>query len=107
MGKTVDDAIESDSSVECAVRAEQVRVLPAEGATGEFENTFQGVVDQQIFEGDRMVYQIRCPELGDAAIFSFDHDPTHSRFHQRNEAVTIGWNAKDVFVYASSHGYNQ
>ena len=65
-----------------------------------FDNVFNGVVDQKIFEGDRMVYQIRCPALGDAVIFAFDHDPNDDTFYQKNETVGIGWNARDMFVYA-------
>jgi len=104
MGRTADDAIKSGSPAECAVRAEQVRILSADNASDEFDNAFEGVIDQQIFEGDRMVYQIRCPALCDASIFAFDHDPTHRKFHQKNETVKIGWNAKDVFVYIKKGG---
>jgi len=71
-----------------------------------FENAFEGVVDQQIFEGDRMLYQIRCPQLGDVVIFAFDHDPTHHKFHQKNETVGIGWNAQDLLVYERSTAHH-
>jgi putative spermidine/putrescine transport system ATP-binding protein len=90
----------SGSAAECAVRAEQVRIFRADDQSAVFDNIFDGVVDQEIFEGDRMVYQIRCPALGDAVIFAFDHDPTHHSFHQKDETVGIGWNARDMFVYA-------
>jgi putative spermidine/putrescine transport system ATP-binding protein len=102
MGQTAEDELQTGAPAECAVRAEQVRIFSADHLTNEFDNFFDGVVDQQIFEGDRMLYQIRCPALGNAAIFAFDHDPTDHKFHERNQTVKIGWNAKDVFVYAFS-----
>jgi putative spermidine/putrescine transport system ATP-binding protein len=110
-GRTSEDELAAGSPAECAVRAEQVRIFPPNGQSdeladrlvNELDNSFEGVVDQQIFEGDRMVYQIRCPALGDAAIFAFDHDPTHHKLHQKNDSVRIGWNARDVFVYACSN----
>lgn len=102
-GRTAEDELPNGSPAECAIRAEQVRVLPMDDHSNEFDNAFEGVIDQQIFEGDRMVYQIRCPALGNAEIYAFDHDPTHHKFHQKNEAIKIGWNAKDLFVYKRSN----
>jgi len=102
VGRTVEDALQTGAAAECAVRAEQVRIFPQDPVQGGFDNTLDGIVDQQIFEGDRMVYQIRCPALVDAVVFAFDHDPTHHNFHQRDQRVRIGWNAKDLFVYAVS-----
>lgn len=99
-GHTPENSLLSGSEAECAVRAEQVRIFRADDHSAVFDNVFDGVVDQKIFEGDRMVYQIRCPALGDAVIFAFDHDPTHHTFHQKDETVGIGWNARDMFVYA-------
>jgi putative spermidine/putrescine transport system ATP-binding protein len=102
MGRTREDALKSGAKAECAVRAEQVRIFQADRSQDQFDNVFEGVIDQQIFEGDRMLYLIRCPVLSNASIFAFDHDPTHHTFHQRNQEVRIGWNASDVFVYAYS-----
>jgi putative spermidine/putrescine transport system ATP-binding protein len=99
-GRTSQDDLASGSKAECAVRAEQVRILSSDEHSEGFDNAFEGVVAQQIFEGDRMVYQIRCPALGDAAIFAFEHDPTHHKLHQKNDPVRVAWNAQDMFVYA-------
>jgi len=101
-GRTADETIQNGAWVECALRAEQVRIFPAGKGFAEFDNALEGVVDQQIFEGDRMVYQVRCPALGDAPIFVFDHDPAHHQFHQKDDSVRIGWNAQDLLVYACS-----
>jgi putative spermidine/putrescine transport system ATP-binding protein len=105
-GRTPENGLASDSAAECAVRAEQVRIFRRGDPSALFDNVCDGVVDQKIFEGDRMVYQIRCPTLGDAVIFAFDHDPTHHTFHQKGETVAIGWNARDMFVYACSDTHN-
>ena len=105
-GRTLDAELLSGHAAECAVRAEQVRIFRAGDQEAVFDNVFNGVVDQKIFEGDRMVYQIRCPTLGDAVIFAFDHDPTDHAYYQEDERVGIGWNARDMFVYAGSNTDN-
>ncbi len=107
LGRTAEDALQTGSKAECAIRAEQVRIFSTDQSPDPLDNVFEGVVDQQIFEGDRMVYQIRCPALADAAIFAFDHDPTHHKFHPRHQTVNIGCNATDVFVYAFSSAHTQ
>jgi putative spermidine/putrescine transport system ATP-binding protein len=99
-GRTAENGLVIGTAAECAVRAEQVRIFRMDDHSAVFDNVNEGVVDQTIFEGDRMVYQIRCPGLGDAVVFAFDHDPTYHTFHQKGETVGIGWNARDMFVYA-------
>ncbi len=101
-GRTVAESVSQGNAAECALRAEQVRIFSADHGGGEFDNALEGVVDQQIFEGDRMVYQIRCPALGDAMIFVFDHDPAHHQFHKQGKPVWISWNTQDLLVYACS-----
>jgi len=98
-GRTVADTLASGAAVECAVRAEQVRIFPSGRAPDRFDNVFNGVIDQPIFEGDRMVYQVRCPDLGGAVIFIFDHDPARHQLHRKDAPVRIGWNASDLLVY--------
>ena len=101
-GRTAEDELVAGSPTDCAVRAEQVRIFAVDECPGGFDNSLEGVVDQQIFEGDRMVYQVRCPALGEVLLFAFDHDPTHNKIHRKDELVRICWNACDLFVYASS-----
>ncbi len=91
-------AVEEGLPVDCAIRAEQIRILP-EGAGGEFETVVTGDVEQRIFEGDRMVYQIRVAELGGAMLFVFDHDPVHHTEHPPASRVRLGWNARDLFAF--------
>ncbi len=86
-------------SVEGAIRAEQVRVHTEQTRPVGMDNVLDGVVEEQIFEGDRMVYQIRCPALDSAPIFVFDHDPAHNVLHRRGDRVVLSWNIRDLLVY--------
>ena len=92
--------------VDCCVRAEQIRILDDEPADGDrrerFDNTVTGQVQQSIFEGERMVYQITVAALGDVTLFVFDHDPTHHGQHAPGSTVTLGWNARDLFVFPAT-----
>ena len=86
-------------TVEGAIRAEQVRISKdSVGAEG-MDNVFDGMVEQQIFEGDRMVYQITCPALGTVPLFVFDHDPSHHALHAQGEKVVVSWKVRDMLVY--------
>jgi putative spermidine/putrescine transport system ATP-binding protein len=85
--------------VEGAIRAEQVRIHPQGTRLEDMDNVLEGVVDEQIFEGDRMVYQVRCQSLGSIPVFVFDHDPAHHVLHRRGDAVTLSWNERDLLVY--------
>lgn len=86
-------------TVEGAIRAEQVRIsTDIKGAEG-MDNILDGVVEQQIFEGDRMVYQISCPALGTAPLFVFDHDPSHHTPHAQGDRVVVSWKVRDLLVY--------
>jgi putative spermidine/putrescine transport system ATP-binding protein len=87
------------SSAEGAIRAEQVRISGLDRPLDAMDTILAGVVDQAIFEGDRMVYQIRCPDLADTPLFVFDHDPAHHRLHKRGDAVSVGWNIRDLLIY--------
>jgi putative spermidine/putrescine transport system ATP-binding protein len=99
-GRTSEAELVSGVAAECAVRAEQVRIFRAGDPAAIYDNLINGVVEQKIFEGDRMVYQIRCSAIDDAVIFAFDHDPNDYILYQKDETVGIGWNARDMFVYA-------
>ncbi|MDR9395510.1 ABC transporter ATP-binding protein [Roseovarius sp. SYSU LYC5161] len=81
--------------VDCAIRAEQVRI----GTGEDLENRLSGIVEQRIFEGDRVVYAIRVPALGDAMINVFDHDPAAHREYGESEEVPLGWNRGDLFAF--------
>lgn len=93
--------VEAGDAVSCAIRAEQIRIgSKAESGAG-FDTKLEGVVVDAIFEGERIVYELRIPALGDALMRVFDHDPVgHSQFED-GTTVSLGWNARDLIVFAA------
>ncbi|MBO3762285.1 ABC transporter ATP-binding protein [Ciceribacter sp. L1K22] len=82
-----------------AVRAEQIRIAPKGGRLDGLEIVVDGQVVDCIFEGERVVYEIRVPGLADALMRVFDHDPeSHLQFGPGDE-VRLGWNARDMHVF--------
>jgi len=93
--------VDAGRVVDCAIRAEQIHILADDAAPDDvvFENVVAGQVEQRIFEGDRMVYEVRVPELADATLFVFDHDPVHHSEHPRASRVRLAWKARDLFAF--------
>ena len=87
------------TAVDCAIRAEQVRICNPGDATGELDNCVAGIVEERIFEGDRLVYEVRCPSLDNALLYVFDHDPAHHAVFEPQEPVKLAWNARDLMVF--------
>ena len=54
-----------------------------------------------VFEGDRLVYEVRVPALAGAILRLFDRDPQGHARHRVGEALTIGWSVRDLFVFAA------
>jgi len=96
-------ALEAGMPVDCAIRAEQVRLL--DDGAAEYDTVLEGLIAQRIFEGDRMVYQVRVPALADAILFVFDHDPVHHTEHPPESRVRLGWNARDLFAFPREQGH--
>lgn len=86
-------------AVDCTLRAEQVSILPRDGAGDGAGNVLSGLVAQQIFEGDRMVYMVNVPALGEATIHVFDHDPAAHRTLPEGTPVTLAFAARDLFTF--------
>ncbi|MBA8820240.1 polyamine ABC transporter ATP-binding protein [Ochrobactrum sp. P6BS-III] len=93
--------VAAGNTVSCAIRAEQIRIgTNAESGAG-LDTKLEGVVTDAIFEGERIVYELRVPALGNALMRVFDHDPVgHSQFEE-GVTVPIGWNARDLIVFAA------
>jgi putative spermidine/putrescine transport system ATP-binding protein len=85
--------------VDCAIRAEQIRILDAQGET--CDNQVAATIEQRIFEGDRILYSVRVEAMGGVRLRLFDHDPTAHREYPENERVRLGWNARDQFAYSA------
>ena len=90
---------EARGPADCALRAEQVRVAGLDESLDDLSVRLKGEVQEAIFEGDRLVYSIRCPGLEDTLIRAFDHDPLHHRAFQPGETVQLGWNNRDLLIY--------
>ncbi|WP_134500239.1 ABC transporter ATP-binding protein [Microvirga pakistanensis] len=84
----------------CAIRAEQVRIAPSQDRLGKLETQVRGQVNDAIFEGERIVYEIKVAELGDVLMKVFDHDPVGHLQFGPGDIVHLGWNAKDLHVFA-------
>lgn len=84
----------------CAIRAEQVRIAPSQDRLGRLETQVRGQVNDAIFEGERIVYEIKVAELGDVVMKVFDHDPVGHLQFDPGDIVHLGWDAKDLHVFA-------
>lgn len=87
------------AAIDCAVRAEQVRVGATAEALRGVEQVLPATVTEVIFEGDRVVYGLRSPVLGDAVLRAFDHGSLEHETHAVGAEVAIGWNAADMMMF--------
>lgn len=98
-GVTADRSLVAGMSCAGAVRAEQVRIAPADGHLDGLDTVVEGRVVDCIFEGERLVYEIRVPDLANVLMRVFDHEPeSHLQFEPGDE-VRLGWNARDMHVF--------
>ena len=81
-------------SVELAIRAERIAV---DGDRAGLAALIQDVV----FEGDRLVYEVRVPALADAILRVIDPDPLRLPRRDPGDSLTIGWSPRDLFVFAA------
>ncbi len=85
--------------VRAAVRAEQIRIAPKEGILPDVDAQFEGAVTDVIFEGERLLYEINVPFLGEEPIRIFHHDQDDFATHELGEAVRIGWKCRDLHIF--------
>ena len=91
---------EDGMAISGAIRAEQIRVAGEAVALSGLDTVLAGEVTDAIFEGERVVYEIAVPSLGGIVLRVFDHDlGGHSQFGI-GDAVSIGWNARDLLMFA-------
>ncbi|PLU19441.1 polyamine ABC transporter ATP-binding protein [Sinorhizobium medicae] len=99
VGIAADAALAAGLSCSGALRAEQIRIAPRGGRLDDLGTVVDGQVVDCIFEGDRVVYEIRVPDLAGVLMRVFDHDPeSHLQFGPGDE-VRLGWNARDMHVF--------
>jgi len=74
--------------VDCAIRAEQVRF--ADQRSG-LDATIAAIIDTTLFEGDRLIYTVRSPELLNAQLRIIDHDQRLAGYSlQENKSELAG-----------------
>jgi len=87
------------SLADAALRAEQVRVASAASDLGHLDTVLPGKVEDVIFEGERVVYEVSLDSLDGLRLRVFSHDPAiHAEF-PTSSRVFLGWNARDLLVF--------
>ncbi|WFU91035.1 ABC transporter ATP-binding protein (plasmid) [Rhizobium sp. CC1099] len=98
-GVVADAALAAGLPCAAAIRAEQIRIAQKSGSLDGLETVVDGQVVDCIFEGERVVYEIRVPGLAGVLMRVFDHDrESHLQFGP-GEEVRLGWNARDMHVF--------
>ncbi|MEM7566972.1 MAG: ABC transporter ATP-binding protein [Pseudomonadota bacterium] len=93
------DPVAIGAPVSAALRAEQVRMAANAEALGPLDTIRTGTVRDTIFEGERVVYEIAPDGMVLETLRVFDHDPAAHDPFRIGDAVTLGWNARDVLVF--------
>jgi putative spermidine/putrescine transport system ATP-binding protein len=85
---------------DAALRAEQIRIAASAEALAGLATVLEGVVADVIFEGERVVYEVRLDPLGGMTLRVFDHDPQEHAGFAAGARVFLGWNPRDLLVFA-------
>jgi len=92
--------LQNQDSCSVAIRAEQIRIAAAPGHLDSLSTCIAAEVVDAIFEGERMVYEVRVPDLAGAVLRVFDHALlTHQQF-SAGDKVHVGWNGNDMQIFA-------
>jgi putative spermidine/putrescine transport system ATP-binding protein len=101
-GQTTQAATPSPGrAVSVALRAEQIRLGASRQDLASLDTVLPGTVRDVIFEGERVVYEIVVDPLGPSTLRVFDHDPLHLVQFEAGDRLFVGWNARDVLVFAA------
>jgi putative spermidine/putrescine transport system ATP-binding protein len=98
-GVAVGDGLAAGQPCSGAIRAEQIRIAADADALSGLETVVGGTVSDAIFEGERIVYEVTVPGLGNALMRVFDHDPVNHLQFTPGDAVGLGWNGRDMHVF--------
>ncbi|MFP5076391.1 ABC transporter ATP-binding protein [Rhizobium sp. YIM 134829] len=82
-----------------AIRAEQIRIAPLSAPLEGLTTLVEARVEDCIFEGERMVYELSVPALGGVRMRVFDHDAESHLEFRPGDAVRLGWNVRDMHVF--------
>jgi putative spermidine/putrescine transport system ATP-binding protein len=81
-------------AVELALRAECISLRDG-------ETRLSAVVEDVVFEGDRLVWEVRVPDLADARLRVIAPDLAQGPCGGAGNALTIGWSPRDLLVFAT------
>ena len=83
-----------------AIRAEQIRIAADPVRLPPCDTVLTGTVADTIFEGERILYVVEVPAL-DRQLQIYHHDPVDYALFATGTPVTIGWNARDLLIFAA------
>ncbi|WP_255193447.1 ABC transporter ATP-binding protein [Natronobeatus ordinarius] len=86
--------LESDATVQVGIRYERINV----GETLSTDNAFEATIASVGFNGDTITYDVSLERTGDRLSIT-ELNTTNTRLFERGDAVWVGWNAEDTFVY--------
>lgn len=93
--------VKAGAAIKAAVRAEQIRIAPKQGALEDVDAVFEGTVADVIFEGERLLYEIDVQALGAEPIRIFHHDQNDFATHELGQSVHIGWKCRDLHIFVA------
>ena len=95
------ESADSGSLAKGAIRAEQIRISATKSELGKLDAQFEGTVSDVIFEGERLLYEVSVPILGDVPIRIFHHDQNDFATHELGGTVHIGWKSRDLHIFVA------
>ncbi|GAB5510743.1 MAG: ABC transporter ATP-binding protein [Hyphomicrobiales bacterium] len=93
------DEMAAGTPVQCALRAEQIRIASQERDLQKLDFQFQGTISDVIFEGERQIYEVDVPELSNTPIRIFHHDQDDFATHDVGTLIHLGWTKRDMHIY--------
>ena len=80
------------------IRAEQIRIGRTTDQLAGCDTLFEGSVADVIFEGERLLYAVEVPALGQR-LQVYHHDPEALAVFEAGSPVSLGWSARDLIVF--------
>lgn len=84
-----------------ALRAERVRIGTT-GALTENGTRLAARVADVVFEGERVLYELVVPQLGEAQLRAVDLDPGSHARHRPGAEITVSWSPDDLLLFDAS-----
>ena len=94
-----DDTLLPGGAAEAALRAEQVRVATTGADLRNLDTVLEGRVEDVIFEGERIAYEVLVDGFNEHRVRAFDHDPALHAEYPIGAHVFVGWNVRDLLVF--------